>query len=538
MFEFILGCIVLIVAVIGFAAKKKLNNEGINSTVIIAVSSILLILGLFLSIHSTTLYVEDNEGGLIIRKFGSDLTDGHIVAANGEKGPQAKVLPPGWHFFYWPWLYELEPIENKTIPQGKVGVVVALDGDPLNDKGTPLSEQNIYAPEWDSPTEMLDGEKFLEKDENGKSKGKRGPQLTVLTPGQYRYNDRLFKIEIKNYLSVAVGEVAVVKSNVGPQYIGKDVEEVNGTPIVPQGFRGIWNESLKPNEYYLHPDAYEYTFLKTTNRVYSYTKSTDAGATSTDDSIGVRTMDGFEIPVDIRTNVKITAKNAPYVVALLGDPDSDKDGNGYDILEEKIILPTIRAIVRNSAETKGGLEYVQSRSEIEESVSKDFGDKLSQFKIDTDGIFIARIGLSDTEDGKELLKTQTEMEIATREIKTWEKKEEAEVARASQVKAAEDADQEKNKAQADAQIDIETKKALALVAKAEGERDAYKARIEALENVDNLIMIELATKFMEIAPDIKLPEVLVIGGGSDKSGSIEALIADLLKSRKVTPVKK
>ena len=39
---------------------------------------------------------------------------------------------------------------------------------------------------WESPEEMLDAVKFLSE-----GRGFRGPQLTVLTPGRYRFNPRL-----------------------------------------------------------------------------------------------------------------------------------------------------------------------------------------------------------------------------------------------------------------------------------------------------------------------------------------------------------
>ena len=115
------------------------------------------VIGAVLIIISTAIYVEDDQAGVVVVKFGQDLPTGQIIATNGEKGPQAAVLPPGWHFGYSPWQYELTAVDNITIPQGAVGVVEAKDG------SLPLPKGEIFASEWDSSSDMLDGNKFMNK---------------------------------------------------------------------------------------------------------------------------------------------------------------------------------------------------------------------------------------------------------------------------------------------------------------------------------------------------------------------------------------
>ena len=280
---------------------------------------------------STAIHVQDGEGGLVVRKiFGGPMQEGHVIAANGENGPQAKVLPPGWHFWYWPWDYTLERVKNIDVPAGSLGVVTAKDG-------IPLPQGDVFADLWDNPKQMLDGENFMTS-----GNGYAGPQLTVLPPANYRFNPRLFTITIKPALTVKVGEVVVVKANAGKTYEEEDVELVNGIPIVPKGFRGIWKTSLTPNMYYMHPDAYEIIHVKTINRIYSYTGTSNlsgADRPKDDNSIGVRTKDGFEFPVDVRVSAKISAESAPYVVAILAHPDDDLNQDGFDTLEEIVILP-------------------------------------------------------------------------------------------------------------------------------------------------------------------------------------------------------
>ncbi len=56
--------------------------------------------------------------------------------------------------------------------------------------------------------DMLDAEYFLTHG------GQRGPQTTILTPGNYRLNTYLWDLSIYNAVDVAEGFVGVVKSNV------------------------------------------------------------------------------------------------------------------------------------------------------------------------------------------------------------------------------------------------------------------------------------------------------------------------------------
>ena len=504
MFIFILG---LILALAGIGISFALPNQVPN-----AVRWLLRLLapaiGLILIVISTAIYVEDDQAGVVVVKFGADLPTGQIIATKGEKGPQASVLPPGWHFGYWPWQYELKAVDNITIPMGAVGVVEAKDG------SLPLPKGEIFASEWENPSEMLDGQKFM-------NRGHKGPQLTVLTPGQYRYNPRLFTISAYNALEVPIGKVAVIKANAGKAIeAGKKIQRVNGVPIVPKGYRGIWDEALTPNAYYLHPHAYIVTMVQTTNRVYEYTGKR---------SIGVKTIDGFLFPVDVRVSAKISAEDAPLVVAMLANPDADANGDGFNILEDIVILPLIRAIFRNNAEDKKALEYVQNRSQIESDASRKFNDGLRAFKITSDGVFIGENGLTDTPEGRKLMSTQTDKEVALQEKSTFQEQRLAEIERAKMVKAQEDANQEKNKSIASAQVDIAKQEAQAEIERAEGKAIAYQKKIEKLGGVDNFVKLEMLKLSMD-KWEGRLPNILLIGGEDAKGGnSAEAVNALMMK---------
>jgi regulator of protease activity HflC (stomatin/prohibitin superfamily) len=503
---FVFGLLLLGLAIVAMLVPSQLFPKYATRSVAggLALLSFLLIAG------STAIYVNDNEGAVVIVKFGTAMRSDQIVANNGEQGPQAKILPPGWHFFYWPWIYDLEQVPNISIPSGSVGVVEALDG-------KPLPKNSAYAPEWDSVSDMLDGEKFLA------GEGYKGPQLTVLPPGQYRFNPRLFTITVKPALNVKVGEVVVVKANAGKTYDGKDVEIVNGVPMVPNGFRGIWRKALTPDQYYIHPDAYELIHVKTTNRVYSYTNTgseTGAGQDNSGDnhSINVRSKDGFNFPIDVRAAVKISADDAPYVTARIGSPDVDKNQDGYDTLEDIVILPSVRAVFRNGSESHGALEYMNTRSKIEEQASQLIAAELQEYRVDVDGVYIADIGLQSTPEGQELLKTQTDREVAKQEQATWLEKKAAAESRAQSVRADTAATQEAKQVEAEVAIKVAESKAAAEVAMAEGEAQAAALRIEALGGQRNYLLL----KMVETAADTvsqkwsgNVPSVVILGEGAN-----------------------
>jgi uncharacterized membrane protein YqiK len=518
MIAFIVGLVLVLVAFlfafIVFKAKPDTDDDGKPPKAVgYLISAVVALIGLAVTVWSTAIYVEDNQGGVINVKFGANLPSGQIIATNGEKGPQDYVLPPGWHFGYMPWQYDLENVDNVIVQQGSVGVVTAMDGKALPDG-------QVYADAWPDRNQMVDGVAFL------KGQGQKGPQLTVLTPGKYRYNPRLFTIDPASVLEVKVGFVAVVKANAGPTYDGEDAESVNGVPIVPNGNRGIWKKALTPDEYYMHPTAYETKVVQTTNRVFNYSKATTGpGDQPYDTSITVRTKDGFSFPVDVRVSIKISAEDAPFVVARLGDPDALFEKGPYTVIEQKVVLPLIRAIFRNTAEGKEALEFLTQRSIIEKDATAQFADGLKDYKVTTDGVYIADIGLDETEQGKKLLETQTDIELAKKLQLTYQEQTKAEAQRAIQVKAQEDADQEKLKAAADAKVQIADSEAKAAENRARGEAAAYAEKIKALGGVETLVALEALEKLQDKWSG-DLPSIVVIGG---ENGAEGALVTKMLQ---------
>jgi hypothetical protein len=79
---------------------------------------------LMFSIHR----IGPTEVGLVIKRFSwSKLSDGNVVAFNGEAGYQAELLMPGLRFKLWP-LYAVGKRPLVQVPAGQIGVVIAQVG--------------------------------------------------------------------------------------------------------------------------------------------------------------------------------------------------------------------------------------------------------------------------------------------------------------------------------------------------------------------------------------------------------------------------
>ncbi len=449
--------------------------------------------------------ISGDEVGVVEKKFGGgSMGEGGIIATNGENGIQARVLAPGWHFFYWPWQYKI--IKNRVIEirDGQVGLIQAS-------AGQSLPPDTIYAPEWEQPDKMLNAEYFL-----GEGRGYKGPQLTVLKPGKYRINPWLFTITQAPVTNVQVGTVAVIKSNVGQPTRTKD-------RLVEVGQRGIWNKPLGEGQYYLHTNAYEATIIDTRQVTISYTSENERVKAEAVRPMTVRSSDGFTFPVDIRVTYQIDYDNAPRVVATVGDDA---------MVLDKLVTPSVRAIFRNNAEKVKALDYVQQRS-IQESQSNTLlKEELAKYGVTLLAVRIGDVGNQETLGT--LLKTQTDREIALQEQKTFEEQQRAAEKQKALTKTTQEAEEEKRLATAAYGVKVaeEEKKKVVIEAQAEAEKTALlaEARSKAYKQLSesigqsNAALIEIMKLVSE--NNIRITPEVMVGGSSQVD---DALMGTMLK---------
>ena len=498
---------------VGLFLPTVLKGLGIESNVRFA-GFVMCPLFLLLCFAQTAMYVGGDSRGIVSTKFGSGLTNSHVVAFNGERGPQAWTLAPGWNFGLWPWQYNLEENPNMPIPVGKVGIVTAKDGKPLVNQA--------YADEWDSVEDMMDGMKFGET-------GFAGPQVTVIPSGKtIPYNPYLFEITLADALIIKQDECVVIKSNHGSH----DAENNNDGSLVDKGSIGVWKIAYGPGTHYINTNAYEDIHCKTTKRVYSYTSKSSLGKSDRsefDHSIGVKTMDGYEFPVEIRVEVITPINDCPYIVSKIGPPDADINNDGFDNLEVKVILPALRSIIRNTAEHTNALDYLNSRSKVESDATNELREAITdEFKVTVIAVRIADIGLKDTPEGAELMKTQTDQELAKQQIAAYAEQKIAAEAEKDKIEAETAASEQTKVTASEKAIDVGENEGKAAAKKAAGEAEAVELKIAAYGGYSQFIMSEAIKAFGDNWNG-EFPEVVVVGEGA---GLDTAVLAKIMQSQK------
>ena len=459
-------------------------------------------------------YVGEDYIGVVVKNFGNKMPAGQIIATDGETGPQARVLGPGWHPWLWPFVYDIKVESVIEIEEGEIGLLTTTDGKPL-----PPNE--IYAPEWDNKQQMLDAQHFL-----AQGSGFKGPQASVLSPGKYRINPKLYQVTKQPVLNIEKATVGVVKSNVGeqPTQTGPD-------PLVERGMRGIWREPYLPQKLYINPNAYEVTIISTAERTVRYTKAASGGEES---AITVRSSDGFTFPVDVRIEYRINPDDAPLVVAKFSD-----DG---DQLQQRL-TSAVRAIFRNNAESVKALDYVQQRSKQETQSLEALAQAMEAVGVTVTAVRIGDVG--DEATLGPLLKTQTDREIAIQEQKTFDEQQRTAERKKELARTEQEAEEERRLATAAYQVKIAEQENEKRVISAQAEAEAIKIEAEAQADAYQLIASQIGkgnaalVELMRIVGTSGInitPRVMVVGGPTgaqaNSGGQAEttALIGTMLDS--------
>ena len=185
-----------------------------------------------------------------------------FIKQGGVKGIQLRTVPPGlWPIH--PYLFRVSIAKATLVPQGKVGVITAADGGPL-DPGRLLGKA------------ILDHRNYQDAEQFIASGGQKGPQVDILTPGVYRILTQSGSIEGSNEAKPGLFNVRLFDATViNENQIGL-VEALDGAPLNPRdyvaesfeghdnfqdghefigkgGQRGPQKDILLPGTYYINP---------------------------------------------------------------------------------------------------------------------------------------------------------------------------------------------------------------------------------------------------------------------------------------------
>lgn len=498
------------------------------------------------TIASSVTFVGANSVGIVTKNaLGGSLKDGKIIAVDGEMGVQADVLPPGWHFGYWPIIYSVRSEPLTEVPSDQVGLIETADG-------VPLEGDQLFAPDF-KPEEfqkMLDARYFLTD-----GKGSKGKQSSVLKTGKYRLNTSLYKIKLVQQTEIHPGEVGVLKANYGkPPSVSVQTPSVHNAEdgkdtmlFAGAGEMGIRTDVLPPGKYPLNTDAFTVTEMWSTQMIAHYTAAasnnpaarqappTPDTASSEERAITVRTNDGFTFPVDVRVEYLVEPSNAPIVVAKLGDDEGERFRNALN--------SAVRAIFRNNAENVKALDYVQMRSAQESQSLTMLKSQMARFGVTVTAVRIGNVG--DEMTLGDLLKTQKDREIAKQEQLTFQEQQKAANQKKELSRATQEAEEEKKLATATYEVKIaeEAQKKRVIEAKSEAEATKIKAtaQAEAYQQIvlqigkDNAALLEILKIVGERGIQIT-PRVMVSGSGNGAAGALFGTMLDhLVKEEEKSP---
>jgi len=127
-------------------------------------------------------YIPHNRVGIVEKLWSrkGSLTNGRIIALQGEAGFQAEILRGGMHAGFFPWQYRIHKEPLVMIAESRIGYIYARDGGPLPPTQTLATIVDC--------NHFQDAQAFLTRG------GERGRQRAMLREGVFAINVALFVV--------------------------------------------------------------------------------------------------------------------------------------------------------------------------------------------------------------------------------------------------------------------------------------------------------------------------------------------------------
>ena len=333
--------------------------------------------------NSCKVEVGTGQQAVLIRKVGIDL-DPEMELAPAPKdgkyyykgvqtgGPNNGVLTEGRYFynpFYWDW--EITP--QFVVPDGKIGIRIALSGEDLP-AGQILAEQ-----------------------------GQKGILGEVMKPGRYPYNPRAEKIELHDPVTVPAGYRGVVTLLSGP--ISKTPNEF----LVEPGSRGVQEKTLEPGTYYLNPYETRVSLVDCKSHRFNLGQGSEMDFLSSD---------GFPITLDGAIEFRVMADKVADVFVKYNEAE-----NGDVIDEEiiaKIITPESRALCRIGGSKLSGVEFISGESR--EKFQRDLVEELKK-NCKKQGIEILAVSVTSIQPPEAIAGPVRDREVAKQRLAQFKQEE-------------------------------------------------------------------------------------------------------------------
>ncbi|WP_422925609.1 SPFH domain-containing protein [Singulisphaera sp. PoT] len=338
----------------------------------------LLALGFMSIVVYETCKIEVGTGqqAILVRKVGLDLApdmelapprtkDGRYYKGVQTEGRYRGVLTEGRYFynpFYWSW--EFSP--QFLVPNDKIGIRIALDGEEL-ELGQVLAKE-----------------------------GQKGILREVLKPGRYPYNPYAETIQLYDPVTVPVGFRGVVTLLAGPEPKNSNVF------MVEEGERGVQPNTIEPGTYYFNP------FERRVSLVDCRSKRFNLGQ---GDEMDFLSSDGFPIVLDGAVEFRVLPDKVAEVFVKYND-----DANGDKIDEEiisKIINPESRSLCRIGGSKLSGGQFISGndREQFQRDLVKSLTDNCKK-----QGIEILAVAITSIQPPEDIATPVRAREVAKQQL--------------------------------------------------------------------------------------------------------------------------
>jgi regulator of protease activity HflC (stomatin/prohibitin superfamily) len=253
----------------------------------------------------------------------------------------------------------------------------------------------------------------------------------------------------------------------------------------------------------------------------------------------VTSKDGFQLEVDVRMVIRILPENAAFIIARFGSV--------FNLIQQ-IVHPLIDSSFRNNAGEKKALEFVQSRSQLQQEALEKARTEFAKYMVEAQNLLISYIAVDES-----LLATQTQKEIAIQQQAQYQQQALAEEQRIAVQEKTARANLQPQVVQAVLQVEINENGAKAQVKQAEGIRDstrikadgdaaavravgqaqadAYNAQAVVI-GADRVALVRVMEQVSQ--GNIRITPDTLVASGSDGTGTgalLSAYLATLLATR-------
>jgi hypothetical protein len=251
--------------------------------------------------------------------------------------------------------------------------------------------------------------------------------------------------------------------------------------------------------------------------------------------IEAKSSEGFAFAIDLQVQIHIPDTQAPYVISMVGSVPN---------LVNEVLQAAVGNHFRNTLQSMPAVKFIASREMVQQGAFEYVKEELAKYRVETRGVYIQAVTLPQP-----LVEVLTQREIANQEVETYKMQKASQDQRTETEKAKGTADMQADLAKSQVGVDIQTNRTAARKMEAEGEAtfiertgsaqgaqvksiglaraEAYERQVAALGQGATALVNAVEALSKSNVPFV--PNTLVMGGGDGGGGTLQGLLAVLMR---------